>query len=177
MGKFSEFKLPLKSMPIGIHKFEYHLGQEFFTNKESSDIHDANLTVDLSVNHKSDIYDLTFNIKGEITLLCDRCLDEMQQPVDVEYHIVVKYGDEYCDESDEVLEIPENENYFNVADLIFDTVSLEIPIMHVHPDGECNEAMNEMLMKHQAGGDADIESDEESIDPRWAKLKELSENN
>jgi uncharacterized metal-binding protein YceD (DUF177 family) len=176
--KFSEFKLPLKSMPIGNQQFEYHLGKEFFANMESSDIHDANLTVNLSVTHKSDIYDLNFEITGEMTLLCDRCLDEMQQPVDVEYHIVIKYGDEYCDDLDEVIAIPENENYFNVAELIYDTVSLEIPIMHVHPEGECNEAMNEILQQHQAGeGGQSVSDEEQPIDPRWAKLKELSENN
>ena len=165
-------------MPIGTQSFEYHLGKEFFTEMESSDIQDADLNVKLSVIHKGDIYDLNIDIKGEMTLICDRCLDYMQQPVDVEYHIVVKYGDEYCDDSDEVLEIPENENYFNVADLIYDTVSLEIPIMHVHSDGECNESMSEVLRKHQVGVGVELESEEEqAIDPRWAKLKELSENN
>ena len=128
VGKFSEFKLPLKSMPIGTHQFEYRLGKEFFVNMESSDIRNANLFVKLSVTHKSDIYDLNFNISGEITLLCDRCLDDMKQEVNSNYHIVVKYGDEYCDDSDEVLEIPESDNYLNVAYMIYDTVSLSIPI-------------------------------------------------
>jgi uncharacterized metal-binding protein YceD (DUF177 family) len=179
VGKFSEFKLPLKSLPIGTHQFEYHLGKEFFANMESSDIRNADLSVKLSVTHKGDIYDLNFNISGEITLLCDRCLDDMLQLVDTNYHIVVKYGDKYCDDSDEVLEIPESDNYLNVAYLIYDTVSLSIPIKHVHPAGQCNKAMSEILRKHRAA-DEEIETEEaqnEDIDPRWAKLKELSENN
>ena len=174
MGKFSEFKLPLKSMPIGTQEFEYHLGGDFFVNMESLDIHGADLDVKLLVTHKSDVYDLEFEIDGEITLLCDRCLDEMQYEVAEDYHIVVKYGEEYCDDSDEVLIIPENENYLNVAKLIYDTVSLSIPMVHVHEEGECNEMMSEELRKHQA---SEVSADEEMIDPRWAKLKELSENN
>lgn len=181
MGKFSEFKLPLKSLPIGTHQFEYRLGKEFFANMESSDIRNADLSVKLSVTHKGDIYDLNFDISGEITLLCDRCLDDMLQLVDTNYHIVVKYGDKYCDDSDEVLEIPESDNYLNVAYLIYDTVSLSIPIKHVHQAGQCNKAMSEILRKHRAA-DEEIGTDEEDsqnedIDPRWAKLKELSENN
>ena len=164
-------------MPIGTHTFEYRLGKEFFAEMESSDILDADLDVNLTVVHKSDVYDMTFDITGEITLECDRCLDEMQQPVDVEYHIVVKYGEEYCDDSDDVIEIPENENYFNVASLIYDTVSLEIPIMHVHPEGECNQEMDAMLNQLEVGAGDDEEGDVQEIDPRWAKLKELSENN
>ena len=164
-------------MPIGTHTFEYRLGKEFFAEMESSDILDADLDVALTVVHKSDVYDMTFDITGDITLECDRCLDEMQQPIDVEYHIVVKYGEEYCDDSDEVIEIPENENYFDVAPLIYDTVSLEIPIMHVHPEGECNQEMNAMLNQLEVGTGNEEESDVQEIDPRWAKLKELSENN
>ena len=164
-------------MPIGTHTFEYRLGKEFFAEMESSDILDADLDVALTVVHKSDVYDMTFDITGDITLECDRCLDEMQQPIDVEYHIVVKYGEEYCDDSDDVIEIPENENYFNVASLIYDTVSLEIPIMHVHPEGECNQEMDAMLNQLEVGTGSEEESDVQEIDPRWAKLKELSENN
>ena len=170
-------------MPIGTHQFEYRLGKEFFVNMESSDIRNANLFVKLSVTHKSDIYDLNFNISGEITLLCDRCLDDMKQEVNSNYHIVVKYGDEYCDDSDEVLEIPESDNYLNVAYMIYDTVSLSIPIKHVHPSGQCNKAMSDILRKHRASEEDfdsetnDDDDDEREIDPRWAKLKELSDNN
>ena len=169
-------------MSIGSHAFEYHLGKEFFVNMESSDIRDANISVKLSVTHNSGIYDLNFKFLGEITLLCDRCLDDMKHPVDTDYHIVVKYGDKYCDDSDEVLEIPESDNYLNVAYMIFDTVSLSIPIKHVHPAGQCNKAMSELLRNHRAK-DAELDEtsdnyDEETeIDPRWAKLKELSDNN
>ena len=174
---FSEFKLPLKSMPIGSQEFEYHLGKEFFAKMESSDIQDADLNVTLTVVHKSDVYDMTFVIEGEMTLICDRCLDEMQQLVDVEYHVVVKYGDEYCDDLDEVIEIPENENYFNVASLIYDTVSLEIPMVHIHPEGECNQEMDAVLNQLEVGESDESDDDNQDIDPRWAKLKELSENN
>ena len=64
MGKFTDFKLPLKSLPEGTHEFEYHLDKVFFKNMESEDVHNADLLVKLTVVHKVDIYDLTFNIEG-----------------------------------------------------------------------------------------------------------------
>ncbi|MBQ7041495.1 MAG: DUF177 domain-containing protein [Muribaculaceae bacterium] len=192
MGKFTEFKLPLKSMTLGIHEFEYHLDKQFFKNMESSDIHDADLNVKLSVNHKNDVYDMTFVISGEIVLLCDRCLDDLQFPIESNYHIIVEYGEDYSDDSDELLIIPESDNYLNVAYMIYDTVSLAIPIKHVHPQGQCNKAMSAMLKKHraiEANEDAEIDDDlieeiedadnvgNESIDPRWSELKKLKDNN
>lgn len=160
---------------------------------ENSDIRDGNIDVHTTVVNKGQYYDLTFNIKGELTLLCDRCLDEMQLPVETQYHIIVKYGPDFNDDSDDLLEIPESDNFLNVAYMIYDTIVLEIPIKHVHPLGKCNRAMSSLLRKHRAPGslDDDAELQEElldddlleesdstaSTDPRWDALKNLTDDN
>lgn len=195
VGKFTEYRLPLKSLAEGTHEFEYHLGKQFFENMESADIHDADLTVNLSVTYKHDLYELDFAIDGTVTLTCDRCLDELIYPIEAAYHIAVKYGEDYNDETDELLVIPYSDNYLNVAYMIYDTVSLAIPIKHVHPLGKCNRAMSALLRKHRAGNtsdeDAELENqlidemdsmDDSSVtetptDPRWDELKKLNDNN
>ena len=82
----------------------------------------------------------------------------------------------------------------NVARIIYDTVMLTIPIKHVHPEGECDEEMQEQLNAHRAMvstdedmEDADygtygdeIEKEDENdfrCDPRWNALKKLKDNN
>jgi uncharacterized metal-binding protein YceD (DUF177 family) len=191
MGKFSQFKLPLKSLPKGEHTYEYHLDKDFFKNMESADVRDADVKVDLKVTYNNDIYSLAFSLKGVLTVPCDRCLDDMQLDIDTTYSIKVKYGDDYRD-SDDMMEIPESDDTLNVAYMIFDTASLAIPIKHVHPAGKCNRAMSSLLKKHKAHvpGDEDAELEDELIDeidnlndstdspdnntdPRWDKLKEL----
>lgn len=193
VGKFSAFKLPLKTLPVGSHDFDYHLDKQFFVDMESADIRDANLDVHVNVVYKDDMYELTITIKGEITLICDRCLDELPCPVDTSYHIFVKYGPDYCDDSDELLEIPESDQYLNISYMIYDTVALTIPIKHVHPLGKCNRAMSSLLKKHRAPGSMsdedeglvedmmeeidEAEDSEAPSDPRWDELKKLTDNN
>ena len=191
MGKFTEFKLPLKSLPEGTHSFEYHLGKKFFENMESPDIHDADLQVQLTVTYKRELYTLDFTITGTIALICDRCLDDLIMPVETEYHINVKYGDDYNDEADDLLVIPESDNYLNVAYILYDTVALTVPIKHVHPMGKCNRQMSQMLKKHRArpaDDDSELEDElieemdsmdasdpaEQPTDPRWDALKGLA---
>ena len=193
MGKYTAFKLPLKSLGVGTHEFEYHLDKQFFVNMESSDIHDADLNVALTVQYNGDIYNLDFHITGEVVLICDRCLDDLRFPIDATYHIVVKYGEDYNDDNDEVLEIPETDNTLNVAYMIKDTVELAIPMKHVHPLGKCNRQMSAMLKKHRAtSGDDDAELENELIDeidnidaqssaagnsdPRWDALRKFSDD-
>lgn len=189
MGKFSAFKVPLKSLSKGLHTFTFHLDKDFFVNMESTDIHDADVNVTLSVNVLDELYSLEFQFEGTVTLLCDRCLDDLIFPIDTSYRIDVKYGDDYCDESDTLLEIPWGDHDLNVAYMIYDTVSLEIPIKHVHPMGKCNKVMSALLHKHNAVKADEIEQDlldsiddgdNAPVDPRWDVLKALAtegENN
>ena len=187
MGKFTQFKLPLKSLSQGVHTFSYHLDKQFFANMESADIHDADLDVTLTVTYRGDVYDLDFKVTGHIVLLCDRCLDDLEYPIDETYHIMVKYGDTYNDDSDVLLEIPYSDNDLNVAYMLYDTVSLAIPIKHVHPMGKCNRQMSAVLKKHRVEeGDLDDVLDDDdttasdevtgAIDPRWDALKDLDIN-
>ncbi|MDO5394432.1 MAG: DUF177 domain-containing protein [Bacteroidales bacterium] len=193
MGKFTEFQLPLKSLPAGEHRYNYHLDKRFFDNMESADVRDADIDAALTVVHKSDVYDLTMHLTGTITVPCDRCLDDLGLPVDTTYHIMVKYGDAYRDDSDELLEIPESESTLNVAYMLYDTASLAIPMKHVHPMGKCNRQMSSVLRKHRAhsADDADAELENRLVDemdsmdavseipadPRWDALRGLGSGN
>ena len=191
MGKFTEFKVALKSLPKGEHMFTYHLDKSFFTKMENNDVRNADLDVVLNVDYNGDIYNFDFNVMGTVTLICDRCLDDLEWPIEAVYNISVKYGDDYNDESDNLLEIPYSDNDLNVAYMLYDTIMLAIPIKHVHPLGKCNRAMTAMLKKHRASSGEDDELMDELVDemdsmegsstqsdPRWDALKglEISED-
>lgn len=193
MGKFTEFKIPLKTLPEGIHEMSFHLGKQFFVNMENTDIHEANLDVKLTIKHQNGIYELDFHITGSVIVLCDRCLDDLEFPIDTTYHIYVKYGDRFNDDGDELLEIPQSDANLNVAYMIYDTIALAIPIKHVHPLGKCNRQMSALLKKHRAenasedgdeldimeGVDIEVEEPDEtpsktSSDPRWDALRNIN---
>lgn len=187
MGKFSAYKLPLKSLAPGNHEFDYKLDKVFFANMEYDDVRDADLDVHLTVTYAHDIYKLAFHITGTVTLLCDRCLDDLVIDVDTRYNINVEYGADYNDESDDMLVIPTSDSDLNVAYMLYDTVVLAIPIKHVHPMGKCNRAMSALLRKHRAGSGEDdpmaesmlegldeADGGSEATDPRWDALKGLA---
>lgn len=194
------FDLPLKGMPNGTQEFEYELGMDFFRKMESTDVLSGDVNVKVDVKRSGDIYELKFTLNGEIGIPCDRCLDEMQHIVDTEYRVNVKYGEEYNDEADDVIEIPESFNTFDVSNLIYDTVMLTIPLQHTHAAGECNAEMQAQLAAHRAENilddedvddeyttyadgneDATAQEDNEennfSCDPRWEALRKLKDNN
>lgn len=185
MGKFSDFKLQLKSMPEGAHEYAYHLDKKFFVDMENDEIHDADIDVKLVATRRGDDFDLNFHFTGTLTLICTRCLDDLVYPIDTTYHVTVEYGDDYRDESDDLLIIPDSDPSLNVAFMIYDTMALSIPMKHVHPLGKCNRQMSALLRKHRGGRRADDEDaeledelmegidDDPAPDPRWNALRDL----
>lgn len=178
------------------------LNDEFFSEMESSDVLSGNVNVTVDVVRKNGVNYLSFKCKGEIMIACDRCLEPMRHEVDTDYDLTVKFGDEWNDETDGLLIVPNSDNDLNVASIVYDTVVLTIPISHVHPDGECDEATWQALQAHTTqsvnlddddaqiygtyADDADTnaqddaalsdELDESNIDPRWAELLKLKDN-
>ncbi|MDE7461680.1 MAG: DUF177 domain-containing protein [Muribaculaceae bacterium] len=155
MGKFSAFKVQLAHLPDGHYEQDFICDTEFFKNMEHPGIISADVKVHLDLEKKHDAYDCTFHCKGSVEVPCDRCLDPLPIEIDADYHIIVKYGEEYNDESDDVLIIPESNPYLNVAYMLYDTIVLCIPLRHVHPLGKCNRAMAAALSKHKAHSDED----------------------
>lgn len=157
MGKFTAYKVELASLPDGKYEQDFVCDTEFFKNMEHTGINKADVKVHMDLVKKNDAYDCKFHCTGVVTVPCDRCLDPLDIDVDTDYHIIVKYGEEFDDESDDLLIIPYNNSNLNVAYMLYDTILLTIPLRHVHPLGKCNRAMAQALNKHRANIDEEAE--------------------
>ena len=182
-------KLSISSLPFGKQEFNYHLDGKFFNEIETSEVRSGRVDVALIVTHSREgIYELGFVCNGVITVECDRCLDDMELPVDTSYNLTVKMGDALDDSHDGVLVIPSSWRTLDLAPLVRDTVLLTIPMMHAHAPGECNVEMLGRLEEHAArnySSDEDFDTPPQSreetpggasVDPRWSALQQLLDN-
>ena len=168
MGKFAPYKVQLAQLPDGKHEQDFECGTEFFKNMENPDIISSDVKVHLDLVKKNDAYDFTFHCKGTLKIPCNRCLDPLDHEVDATYHIIVKYGEGYNDETDDLLIIPYSDAYLNVAYMLYDTIVLTIPLRHVHPMGKCNRAMVQALSKHHgASGDDEVDEAMDEVDSEY----------
>jgi len=166
-------------------EFEYQLDNEFFAALDAPEVQKGQLEVTLNVRKTSGVFLLDFHTEGVVTVVCDRCLDEMEQAIETDDRLKVKLGEEY-DETDDMVIVPEEEGYINVAWFIYEFIALSIPMKHVHAPGKCNKDMVNKLSKHlRVSGDEEdefedldeLEKDSQSIDPRWNELKKILDNN
>ncbi|RNC64397.1 DUF177 domain-containing protein [Proteiniphilum sp. X52] len=187
MAKFSLYNISLKNLSEGVHTFEYDLDRKFFDAIDGDEVRKGNVKVTVKVRKTSSTFEFNFDLKGIIQVPCTRCLDDMNLDVDTQSRLIVKFGKEYSEESDEIVIIPEEEGEINIAWFLYEFIALTIPIKHVHPTGECNRAVSSKLRKHRAVSTDDADDDDGEIpdddfsddesqdnDPRWDALKGLN---
>ena len=191
MGKFDKYKIDLKGMQADLCKYEFLLDNLFFAHIDGPEVQKGKVNVELTVKKTSRAFELSFQTEGIVWVPCDRCLDEMEQPVTSSDKLMVKFGHEYAEEGDNLIVIPEEEGEINVAWFMYEFIALAIPMKHVHAPGKCNKAVTSKLNKHlRTSGDDDAEESfgagedivvedeaEEQIDPRWNELKKILDNN
>ncbi len=166
-----ELKIDLKSLEPGSKVIDFKLDNEYFEAIDAPDIRQGNLTATISIRKMADSFELNFHIQGFVVVTCDLCLDDMEQFIETENRIFVKFGEEYSEEDDLII-IPKDEGIVDISWLIYEFIELSIPIRHVHTPGKCNPAMTEMLKEHLATRSSN-ENEKQPIDPRWAELEKL----
>lgn len=177
----------LKDLPMGKSIFDYELTDSFFKliNDEESDVKRGTLDVKVVVNRLTAAFDLAFKINGKVFTPCDRCLDDVAMEVDTQQKLIVKFGKEYAEESDEIVVVPEDEGEINISWFIYEFIILSLPAKRVHPAGECNKVTSQKLRQHKVtdpndedGNDDLFEDDDDSdagqgnTDPRWDALRD-----
>ena len=175
-------KLKIKTLPFGTHTVECHLDNAFFNTDEQLEVRKADVDATVEVTRKSEnTYHLEIACDGTVTIPCDRCLDDLDLPVEEDYCLnVEQMGTELDDSNDELLIVPSDWRELDTAPLVRDTVLLAIPMTHCHENEEdCNPAMLDVLDSHRVEAVPDDDDEQQSettgTDPRWEALKKLKE--
>jgi len=182
MGKFDLYKIPLRGFLSGSQKFAYELDDKYFKDIDNDDIRKGNVHVQVFVKKLTGTFEFSFQLEGFVKVPCDRCLDDVEMPVDYTGKLFVKFGKTYSEESDDVIIIPEEDGEINIAWFLYEFALLSLPMKRIHPPGKCNKVVSEKLKKHAISDeDSDVgfseensEPETEEIDPRWDKLKDIN---
>ena len=174
MCDLETFQLHLKMLKEGENRFKYSLDDGFFEAIDAPEVKSGKLDVELSAHRTADFFELNFHTKGWVNIPCDLCLDDMKQPIDTANRLLVKFGEAYSEDDEQVV-VEENNPVLDLSWFIYEFIVLNIPIKHVHAPGKCNPEMIDMLHTHMATQGAG-DNDQQAVDPRWMKLKEIKNN-
>lgn len=169
--KKREFTIPFSGLKQGKHEFDYVIENEFFESFEYTEFNLANIELKVLMTKLSTMIELELFAQGIVNVYCDSSGEPYDQPVSSNLELVVKFGDEYNDENDEILIIPHGEHQVDIAQYIYEMLVLAVPQKRVHPGVLDGTLESEALTKLEELQPK--EKDKDSTDPRWDALKDI----
>jgi uncharacterized metal-binding protein YceD (DUF177 family) len=187
MNKTKQYLIPFVGLKLGKHHFEYQISNAFFEIFDYDEFKNSDIKVNVVLEKKGTMLELIFSQKGTVNIPCDLTSEDFDLSIEGEMKLIVRFGDVYNSDNEELLILPFGEFEIDIAQYIYEMIVLSVPLRRVHPgvkDGslktEALTKLNDLTLKeHTEIKDKEEENkeeenkEEENIDPRWDKLKQL----
>jgi len=178
--KRDDFVIRLSNIAFGNHKYSMVCDKAFFELTGLTEVEEGSIKVQIEMEKSEKMLSLHFHFNGEITVICDRCLEFLTLPIDFTDFLVinlVSHIDETFENDENIWQLHEKVYEVELTHFLYEAIELALPHQFVHPDDEngnptCNP---EMLQKLAELAPKPHETTE--TDPRWNTLKELKIEN
>lgn len=167
------FFIPFSGLKLGKHEFEYQINNTFFDSFGYQEFNSSKVKVLALLNKMGTMMELGLSAKGDVNVDCDLTGEAFDQAISSKLNLVIKFGERFDNENDEILILPHGEHQFNIAQYVYEMLVLAVPQKRVHPgvlDGSLQSDVLDKLEELQLKENKDTS---ENIDPRWDGLKKL----
>lgn len=174
--KFKEYDITFSGLKQGKHQFDYQIDGRFFELFGNTDFTDVSQQVKVILDKKSTFMELSLFSEGTVNVHCDVTDEPFDLQTKGEMYLLVKFGEAYNDEDDQVLVLPQGAYQMNIAQYLYELIVLSVPAKRVHPDverGVSDSEMLEQIEKYSVSYQEEETEQANEVDPRWEKLKKL----
>lgn len=171
-----EYTVNIVGLTNQVHHFDFEMGNDFFERYGSGLISEGSLEAEVTLDKRETFIDAIFSIRGTVKLVCDRSLDPFDEGIRSNRKLVFKYGDSNEEISDEIVMIQRDTERLELGQYIFEFIVLELPMKRLHPrfrDEEADDDSVGKIIYTSKSPKSEDDTDGDSIDPRWEKLKKL----
>lgn len=176
--KGSDYDIEIYKLGNGKHQYTFEVQDTFFDRFENALIEKGAATVVVDMEKTDALIKMVFDIEGMYELICDRSLDSFMYPFSTIATVIFKYGDEPQELDDDVYVIVKGVQRLNVAQFIYEFISITIPMKKLHPRFQDEPEGDEATLVYTSmenGPSDEEESDPIETDPRWLKLRNLKD--
>jgi uncharacterized metal-binding protein YceD (DUF177 family) len=161
MGNRREFEIAFVGLKPGIHEFKYEVDKNFFANYSQADFTNCRASISVKLEKNTSFMMLKFEIGGTVNVICDRCGNTLNMDLWDEFNMVIKQVENpnemnENEEDPDIFYISRTESHLQLADWIYEFVSLSIPMQRMCDEQEmggpqCNKEILAMLKKMGSG--------------------------
>jgi len=176
MKELKSYDIKFSGLKNGKHQYQFHLNQNFFNQFDFKEFNDSNLDILVDFNKSDNLLEFDIQSKGTVNIPCDISGENYDQEIDGHLHFLVKFGEAFNDDREDLIIIPYNAFAYNIAQQIYESVVLNVPSKRIHPDilsGKKQTENTKYIINYQNEDNSENKSEQEEIDPRWAALKKI----
>ncbi len=169
VNQADQYQIAFSGLNPGMHQFDFQIGDTFFELVDDAEITGGDVTVNVMMAREERMMDLHLEISGKVRVPCDRCNELIEVDVNGSERLIIKLGDHYYEESEDVQVIPDTAHQFDLSPFLYEYIHLLLPIRRVHPEdkkgnSQCNP---DVILKLKELSERHIQ------DPRWEVLNQL----
>lgn len=165
-----EYKVAFRGLGEGRHTFDYTLDSHFFDCFEATKGTVAAIAVVVEIMKSALLMEVKIKLEGTVKATCDRCLGEFDLKIKGGMELFVKQAVRDSGNDDDYIVVAPDDDYLDLSTYLYETYMLNYPMRVVHPEGECDTDMKQVLDQYM------LDEDEKPTDPRWDELKKLINN-
>lgn len=181
MKEIANYNIELFKIALGEHRYEFNSRSDFFTAFPNSLVQKGEFSVLLDLEKTETLLKLDFHIQGTLEFECDRSLELFDFPFEVQKTLILKFGEYNEPLTDEMEIIHRDTQVINIAQHVYEFIGLAVPMKKLHPKFQQEEGLEDMeedeenstFVYSSKSSDSAEKAEEETIDPRWQKLKNL----
>lgn len=179
MKDLSKFTIDIYKLSNAKHEYQFDIDNSFFHHFNYGLIERGQAKVDVLLDKRETFIELNFKINGTVELTCDRSLEKFNFPLNSDDNIILKFGEEEKEVTEEITIISKSTQRINIAQYIYEFIAISIPYKKIHPkyadedEFDDEETEGTIVYSDAEHNEAPGEKDEEDIDPRWNALKNL----
>ncbi|MEQ9378372.1 MAG: DUF177 domain-containing protein [Imperialibacter sp.] len=174
------FEIEIQGLSLDQHSFDFSFDNQLFEAFEGSLIEKGKGSAHVELLKSETMMTLSFEVEGSVELTCDRSLRSFDYELEIRQQLIIKFGDEFAELDDDVVVIPRETQHLNVAQYIYEFISVDVPMKKLHPElvteeDEDFEVEGSLIYQTSAEQEQDDDT-EENVDPRWEALKKFRNN-
>ena len=179
MASLKLFDIDIHNLSLKEYDYQFDIDNSFFAPFEDSIVDKGSLVAKVHMSLHPGVIEMDFDIQGTVVITCDRSLEEYDQAINSNERLLFKFGDENTEISDEIISITRDTHRINVAQYIYEFITIAIPFVKRHPrfqEEENDEEEVKLIYQSSTAPAEEEEENKDSEDPRWALLKNLKNN-
>lgn len=148
MNRLRAYRIAFRGLGEGKHVFAFALDAAFFDCFEATKGTRGRVEAEVCIVKGSALMEVKIRLSGTVLGICDRCLGEVEVPVEGGLELYVKQSGREEGNGDDFIVVSPEDDFLDLGPYLYETYMLHYPLRVVHPDGKCDGEMQKILDEH-----------------------------